>query len=188
MGFFGRMLGFGAGYVVGAKNGMDPIRRAQDTLMRRAPRANGATGGMIDVRPIREVMTTMPRTVTLDTTLQEAARLMAEDDIGDVIVTDRDSDRVAGILTDRDIVIRAVAGGRSTKTTTVEEVFSRDLVAAAPEDTVHHVLELMRALNVRRLPVLEGDRAVGVVSLGDLSIQMDVGATLADISTAVPDR
>jgi CBS domain-containing protein len=187
MGFVGTIVGFGAGYLVGAKKGMDPVRRAQDALLPRA-RTERPDSSMIDVRPIREVMTPLPRTVTVDASLQEAARLMAEDDIGDVIVTERDGERVAGIVTDRDIAIRAVAEGLDPKTATVSEIFSRDLVSARPGDTVHDVLELMSASNVRRLPVVESERAVGVVSLGDLSIQTNVGATLADISTAAPDR
>jgi len=91
------------------------------------------TSGMLprDVQ-VRDVMTVAPETVSLDAPLTAAARLMAEKDIGDVIVIEPGTERVAGIVTDRDIAIRAVAQRRDPDTTTVEEIFSRDLVAAAP--------------------------------------------------------
>ena len=137
---------------------------------------------------VRDVMTAAPETVTLDAPLTAAARLMAEKDIGDVIVIEPGTERVAGIVTDRDIAIRAVAQGRNPDTTTVEEIFSRDLVAADPADLVGHVIELMEDLKVRRLPVVEADRAVGIVSLGDLAVETNVGSALAEISAAAPDR
>jgi CBS domain-containing protein len=188
MGVLGTILSFGAGYALGAKNGMEPVRRVQSKVMRRFPEPIRSIGDRIDVRQVRDVMTAAPQTVTLDASLTTAARVMADNDIGDVIVTESESEKAAGIVTDRDIAIRAVAEGRNPDTTTVEDIFSRDLVAAAPTDTVHDALELMKGLNVRRLPVVEGDRAIGVVSLGDLSIETDVGSTLADISTAAPDH
>jgi len=137
---------------------------------------------------VPDVMTAAPETVTLDAPLTAAARLMAEKDIGDVIVIEPGTERVAGIVTDRDIAIRAVAQGRNPDTTTVEEIFSRDLVAADPADLVAHVIELMEDLKVRRLPVVEADRAVGIVSLGDLAVETNVGSALAEISAAAPDR
>jgi len=133
-------------------------------------------------------MTAAPETVTLDAPLTAAARLMAEKDIGDVIVIEPGTERVAGIVTDRDIAVRAVAEGRNPDTTTVEEIFSRDLVAAAPADSVRRVIDLMEDLKVRRLPVVEADRAIGIVSLGDLAVETNVGSALAEISAAAPDR
>ena len=137
---------------------------------------------------VRDVMTAAPETVTLDAPLTAAARLMAEKDIGDVIVIEPGTERVAGIVTDRDIAIRAIAQGRDPDTTTVEEIFSRDLVAAAPADPVRRVIDLMEDLKVRRLPVVEAARAVGIVSLGDLAVETNVGSALAEISAAAPDR
>ena len=125
---------------------------------------------------------------SLDAPLTAAARLMAEKDIGDVIVIEPGTERVAGIVTDRDIAVRAVAEGRNPDTTTVEEIFSRDLVAAAPADSVRRVIDLMEDLKVRRLPVVEADRAIGIVSLGDLAVETNVGSALAEISAAAPDR
>jgi CBS domain-containing protein len=188
MSVLGTILSFGAGYALGAKKGMKLVRSLQGRVMRRFPEPIRSIGGGIDVRQVRDVMTSAPETVTLDSSLTLAARLMADNDIGDVIVTEPGTERVAGIVTDRDLAIRAIAEGRNPDTTTVEDIFSRDLVATAPTDTVRDALELMKGLNVRRLPVVEGDHAIGVVSLGDLSIETDVSSTLADISIAVPDR
>jgi CBS domain-containing protein len=187
MGLLRDTVSFGAGYVLGAKTGMGPMRRMQSDGLRwrRGPRPR--RGVLRDVQ-VRDVMTAAPETVTLDTSLTAAARLMANNDIGDVIVTEPGTERVAGIVTDRDIAIRAVAEGRDASSTTVEEIFSRDLVAVAPTDTVRHVIELMQGLKVRRLPVVDADRAVGIVSLGDLAVEADVGSTLAEISSAAPDH
>ena len=183
MGVLSTIAGFGAGYAAGATTGFEPLRRVRGGLVRRA----GRRGLPSDVR-IRDVMTAPPQTVTLDSTLTEAARLMAADDIGDVLVTDQRSGGVVGIVTDRDIAIRAVAEERDPDSTTVGDIFSHDLVAVGPTDDVGRALELMESLHVRRLPVVEAGRSVGVVSLGDLAVERNVGSTLARISAAVPDR
>ena len=112
---------------------------------------------------------------------------MADQGIGDVIVVEPGTERVVGIVTDRDIAIRALANGMGPSTK-VGEICSGDLVAVPPTATVRGALDLMKDLNVRRLPVVEDDRATGVVSLGDLSNQAEAGSALADISAASPDR
>jgi CBS domain-containing protein len=187
MGLLSTIVSFGAGYTLGAKTGTAPMRRLQSGVARWGGRSGTSRVLPRDVQ-VRDVMTAAPETVTLDTPLTAAARLMAEKDIGDVIVIEPGTERVAGIVTDRDIAIRAVAEGRNPDTTTVEEIFSRDLVAADPADSVGHVIELMEDLKVRRLPVVEADRAVGIVSLGDLAVETNVGSALAEISAAAPDR
>jgi CBS domain-containing protein len=192
MGIWSTILGFGAGYALGANKDNGSIRRMRSGVMARVsdriPFAGSSSDALVDVRPIREVMTPSPRTITPDATLAAAARMMAEEDIGDVLVADSKTDRLVGIVTDRDIAIRAVAESRDPDLTKVKDVVSGEVASVAPGDTVHETLELMRGLNVRRLPVVEGGRAVGVVSLGDLSVETDVGSALADISTAPPDR
>jgi CBS domain-containing protein len=112
---------------------------------------------------------------------------MRTNDIGDVLVED-DEGRLLGILTDRDIAIRATAEGSDPTTTTVGEVYTRDITALAPMDTVTDAMQLMRAGDIRRLPVVESGKAIGIVSLGDVSIETTPGSVLADISTASPDR
>ena len=192
MGIWSTILGFGAGYALGANKDNESIRQMRNGVMARVadriPFAVPSSEALVDVRPIREVMTPSPRTVTPDTSLAAAARMMAEDDIGDVLVAESKTERLVGIVTDRDITIRAVAESRDPDTTKVKAVVSSEVVSVAPGDTVQDTLELMKGLNVRRLPVVEDGRAIGVVSLGDLSVETDVGSALADISTAPPDR
>jgi CBS domain-containing protein len=193
MGILSTVVGFVAGYALGANKDKESILRARREVMSRFPSRfstsnRSSAGSVVDVRPIREVMTASPRTVTPDTSLAAAARLMKEEDIGDVLVAERNTHRALGIVTDRDIAIRAVAQGSDPDTTSVQDIVSRDLVAAAPTNTVDEAIKLMKDQNVRRLPVIEGGRAIGVISLGDLSVETDVGAVLADISTAAPDR
>ena len=187
MGIFSTIVSFGAGYALGAKTGEAPIRRLQNTIARGTDRSRTSRLLPHDAQ-VREVMTPAPETVSLGTSLTAAARLMADRDIGDVIVIEPETERVAGIITDRDIAIRAVAEGRNPDSTTVEEIFSRDLAAVSRADSVGRVLELIEDLKVRRLPVVEADRAVGIVSLGDLAVETNVGSALAEISSAAPDH
>ncbi len=135
---------------------------------------------------VKEVMTTRPITLDRDASLVEAARVMRDRGIGDVIVVEGDD--AEGIVTDRDIVIRAVAEGADPNTTRLGQVVSGDLTSVAPDDPVERAIELMREKAVRRLPVLEGGKPVGVVSLGDLAIQQDADSVLADISDEPDDR
>src|SRR5213076_2853420 len=103
-------------------------------------------------RQVRDLMAE-PVTVPFDTTLTEAARLMRDADIGDVIVAAQG--RPNGLVTDRDIVVRGLAEGHQPNNTTVGEICTRDLATVSPEDPVERAVELMRQLAVRRLPVVE---------------------------------
>jgi len=131
---------------------------------------------------IREVMTSDPVALPADSPLTAAAEHMKRRDIGDVIVVD--GDQVCGVVTDRDIVVRAVAEGRDPASTRLAEICSRDVVTAAPDDPVDQAVRTMRERAVRRLPVVEGGRPVGVVSLGDLAVERDPDSALAGISVA----
>jgi CBS domain-containing protein len=135
---------------------------------------------------VRDVMS--PATVAVEpmTTVTRAARLMREENVGDVLVT-YDCD-LFGLLTDRDIVLRSVADGRDPDATTVGSVCTPPpVVTLAPEDSTEHAVDLMRRHAVRRLPVVEhGGVPVGVVSLGDLAGTEDPHSALADISRAAP--
>jgi len=132
-------------------------------------------------------MTAAPEAVRTTDTVQDAAARMKSHDIGDVLVEDEQG-RLVGLITDRDIVIRAAAEGWSPVATTVAAVFTREVASVAPTDSVHDAVALMRARDVRRLPVVESGKAVGIVSLGDISIETTPDSLLADISTAAPDR
>jgi CBS domain-containing protein len=131
---------------------------------------------------IRDVMTTSPHTVRPDSTLQDAAREMKSDDIGAVLVEDNGS--VAGILTDRDIVVRAIAEGRDPSSTKVSEVATTDVKTLTPDSTVEDAIKIVREQHVRRIPVVEGGKPAGIVSIGDLAVERDRESALADISAA----
>jgi CBS domain-containing protein len=135
---------------------------------------------------VEEIMTRDPRTVATDDSLLDAARAMRDDDIGDVVVTE--GGRVAGILTDRDITIRAVAEGRDPQSTKVGDVFTSGVQTLEPDDSVEDAIRTVREHDIRRLPVVKDGRAVGILSLGDLAVERDTGSALADISAASPDR
>jgi CBS domain-containing protein len=111
---------------------------------------------------------------------------MRDEDIGDVIVMD--DGKVCGIVTDRDVVVRALAEDRDPKSTKVAEICSRDLTTIAPGDPIDKAVKLMRERSIRRLPVVQGDRPVGIVSIGDLAQDRDPESALADISAAPPNN
>jgi CBS domain-containing protein len=137
-------------------------------------------------RTVEEIMTRDPRTVNAGDPVVEAARIMSDGDIGDVIVVDDGT--VAGIVTDRDIVVRGVAEGREPDSTPVGEVCTTGIEALEPGATVDDALRKMREADIRRLPVVEGGRLVGIVSLGDLAVEREPDSILADISAASPDQ
>lgn len=135
---------------------------------------------------VREVMTANPKTVDADDTIVDAARLMRDEDVGAVIVLK--GKRVDGIATDRDIAVRAVADSRDPGATSIGEIASTDLVSLSPDDSVDRAVQVMRQRSVRRLPVVDGDRPVGIVSIGDLAVDRDSTSALADISAAQPNN
>ncbi len=135
---------------------------------------------------IRELMIKDLVALPADASVEDASRHMKDRDIGDVIVLE-DED-VAGILTDRDIVIRAIAEGRSPAETTIGEIASRDLATVSPDDTVETVIGIMRTRALRRVPVVEARKLLGIVSIGDLAVERDSDSALADISAAEPNE
>jgi len=132
---------------------------------------------------IRDVMTPNPLTLESTSTIADAARAMKIAEIGPVPVID-DRGHICGIVTDRDIVVRGLAEGRDPTTTPVGDVCSTELVVVSPDDTVDDAVTLMRDRAVRRLPVVEDGRAVGIVAIGDLARVRDEKSPLADISSA----
>ena len=135
---------------------------------------------------VKDVMTAEPVVLSKDAPLVEAARLMRDQGIGDVIVVEGES--AEGLVTDRDLVIRAVAEGADPSTTSLGQVISSEFVTVAPDDPIERAIELMRERAVRRLPVVEGGKPVGVVSIGDLAVERDPYSVLADISEEPPSR
>ncbi|MBC9713387.1 CBS domain-containing protein [Streptomyces sp. TRM66268-LWL] len=134
---------------------------------------------------VRDVMTPGVVAVRPDASLVEAAQLMRAQDIGGVLVAAGGT--VLGVLTDRDITLRAVADGADPLTVSAQAVCTPHPVAVSPEDSVRAAVALMREYAVRRLPVIEDGRPVGIVSLGDLAIALDPDSTLAQISGTEPD-
>ena len=133
---------------------------------------------------VHEIMTAHARCVGLDNTLVEAAGLMRELDVGALPVCDED--RLAGMVTDRDIVLRGVADGRDPNTTPVRDVMSQGVVYAFADQEVEEAVRAMEDRQIRRLPILSRDkRLVGIVSLGDIatsSSPMFSGNALRDVS------
>ena len=116
---------------------------------------------------IKEVMTSQVKTCEPDTTVIEAAKVMAKEDVGPVPIVEQG--RLTGIVTDRDIVVRVVAEGRDPSSTTVGEIASRDLVTVSPDDDLDAALKQLAEYQVRRIPVVEGDRLVGIVAQADIA-------------------
>jgi CBS domain-containing protein len=137
-------------------------------------------------RTVEEIMTRDPRTVNAGDTIVDAARVMRDSDIGDVVVME--DGQVSGIVTDRDIVVRGIAEGRDPDSTTVGDVCTTGIETIDPASSVDDALRLMREHDIRRLPVVKNGRPVGIVSLGDLAVEREPDSTLADISAAAPDQ
>ncbi len=132
---------------------------------------------------IKDVMTNAPVTVAGAMSVVEAARRMRDDNIGSVVVTD--GDRLLGIVTDRDLVVRVLAEGHDPRQTTLEGICTVELTTVTPEDDVETAVKLMRDKAVRRLPVIErAGHPVGMVSLGDLAVEKDPDSALGQISRA----
>jgi len=137
---------------------------------------------------IRDVMTSNPRTVSPNDTNQNAARVMRDEDTGAVPVVE--NGRPIGMVTDRDIVVRAVANGELNRP--VRDVVSGNVVTARPDMSTKEAAQLMSEYQVRRLPVVENDCLVGIVSIGDLAVKeaddKRMGDVLQEISQGVKER
>ena len=117
---------------------------------------------------IRDLMTRSPRTIDSAGSAVDAARLMRDEDVGLIPIVE--SDRLVGTVTDRDIAVRLVAGGKSPETTHVADIASRELVTIDPDQDVDEAMRLMSKHQVRRLPVVEEDgKLVGIVAQADIA-------------------
>ncbi|MCQ4079314.1 CBS domain-containing protein [Streptomyces sp. RB6PN25] len=134
---------------------------------------------------VQEIMTTAPVKVGVQTSIAQVARRMRDEDIGAVLVADDNALR--GLVTDRDLVVRAPADGKNPEQTTVTDVCSSQVVTISPDHAVSTAVELMRKHSLRRLPVVRGGQPVGILSLGDLAIERDEHCALADIIAAEPN-
>jgi CBS domain-containing protein len=136
------------------------------------------------MKKISEVMTSEVQVVQPDDTLQDAAAIMAEQDVGALPVCD--GSRLQGMITDRDIAVRAVANGRDADTA-VREVMSEDVIWCSEDDDTQEVLGRMGERQIRRIPVVDANRnLVGIVSLGDLAIEDEENVDEALRSISMP--
>jgi len=137
---------------------------------------------------IRDVMTPNPRTISPNDSIQNAARIMRDEDTGVVPVVD--NGKPVGVVTDRDIVVRAVSEDRLNRP--VRDIVTTDIVAARPDMSTREAVELMSEHQVRRLPVVENDKLVGIVSIGDIAVKEGrdsrVGDALQHISEGVKEQ
>jgi CBS domain-containing protein len=199
VGIFSGVVGFGLGYAAGMKVGDRPIRAARgvaDEARARASSVSTAAARMrsritglgertIDVREVREVMTAAPETVTPDTTIRDAAATMERADVGNLLVVE--NEQLRGIVTDRDIAVRAVGRGLDPSVR-VRDVQTPSTVSVSPTATVAEAVAVMRDNDVRRVPVVEAGRPIGIVSLGDLAVSREPKSLLADITSAPPNN
>jgi CBS domain-containing protein len=180
MGMFTNAISFGAGYWAGMRLGHRPVtavRGAVDQARGRAEAVGAQASGLrdrasataravqsrlagdatIDVRELREVMSVAPETVEARTPIRDAAEMMRKADIGNVVVIE--NDQIRGILTDRDIAVRAVAEGRDPATTMAGDIMTPSPITIAPTATVREAIDMMHQHDVRRLPVDEPQRS-----------------------------
>jgi CBS domain-containing protein len=138
---------------------------------------------------VRELMTKQPATVEPDATLGEVATLMKQEDCGSIPVVE--GGRLVGIVTDRDIVVRGVAAGVDPKTQRVSKVMSSDPVTVGPDDDVAEAEKKMADRQIRRMPVVEGGRLVGIIVTAQIAragSDGEVGKTLKEISEPTSGR
>jgi CBS domain-containing protein len=117
---------------------------------------------------VRDAMTANPRTLRVGATVLDAARAMEEEDVGSIPVVDADG-ILFGVITDRDIVLRVVAAGRDPAATSIDAVATRDVSPAYPDESLDEALQQMAQRQVRRLPVIEDDRVVGLLAQADVA-------------------
>ena len=135
---------------------------------------------------VKQIMTTDVSTVAPNDTVTKAASIMKQLNIGSVPVTD--GNRVVGMVTDRDITLRGVAKGGDPNQN-ILEVMTSDIKYATPDMDVHAVADLMAENQVRRLPVIDNDKLVGIVAIGDLAVENmfenEAGEALHNISMGI---
>ncbi len=131
---------------------------------------------------LRDVMSTPPAVVEVSAPIVDAARAMRDLDIGDVLVVD--GEQLFGILTDRDITVRAVAQGTPLEAVTAGDVCSTGVLTLSADQTVEDAVRLMSDNALRRVPITEDQRLVGIVSLGDLAVEREPDSVLSEISSA----
>jgi CBS domain-containing protein len=137
-------------------------------------------------RKVRDIMTGSPTSVAPELDLITVARTMRDEDIGNVLVMD--GDVLQGVVTDRDLVVRGLAGGLDPRETKIGGLCSNVTATVGPDDDLDKAVDMMRERAIRRLPVMDNGRPVGIVSIGDLALEKDPRSALAHISAAEPNQ
>ena len=136
---------------------------------------------------VRDTMTGSPRSIDASTSVVEAAQLMREGHIGSLPITT--DEQLVGMITDRDIAMRVVAEAADHTNTSVGDVSSRDLVTVEPDEDLDEALQLMARHQVRRLPVVENGRLVGIVAQADIALsENEKTAKLVEAISAPSER
>jgi CBS domain-containing protein len=135
---------------------------------------------------VRSVMTGPVVTLPPDATVAQAAEQMRINEIGNVLVAE--GDKLFGVVTDRDLVVKAMALGLDPQRTPLERVCTQETVTIGPDADVAQAVQLMADNALRRLPVLADDKIVGILSLGDLAAKRDPDSALGEISSAPPNN
>ncbi len=136
----------------------------------------------------RDIMTKNPTVANREMSLREVANLMRDGDFGVLPVVVKDTQKLVGILTDRDIVVRAVADGKNVMETTVGETMSDKLFTAQPDDFAFEAVRTMGERQVRRIPIVDDAGVLqGIIAMADIALEMEdereIAETLEDISS-----
>ena len=136
------------------------------------------------VQSLQEIMSKNVATITPQQSVAEAAQIMSQHNIGSVPVVQ--NGQCVGIVTDRDITLRAAAKGVDSTTTKIESIMSKNVVTATPQMDVHEASKLMADKQIRRLPIVENNKLTGIIAIGDIAVenryQNEAGDALSDIS------
>lgn len=136
----------------------------------------------------RDIMSSNVKSVSADTTLREVAQIMKDQDSGIVPVIDEDR-RLLGVITDRDLVVRALATNKDPRDVRARDVMSSDIEAVTPDEEIRDVLDLMGDKQVRRVPVVDrDDRLLGIISIGDIATRADNDQELQDAFARISSR
>lgn len=121
---------------------------------------------------LKDIMTSDIASLNQMSTVQDAALLMAKHNVGSIPICD--NQKIIGIVTDRDIALRSVAEGSDSTKRTVGDIMTKDIVTGTPSMNVHEAAKIMSEKQIRRIPVVENNNLVGMVSLGDISVQPEL--------------
>jgi len=135
---------------------------------------------------VRDVMTRSIVTVSPDASIKEVAELMQKHNVGAIPVVDQNG--LKGIVTDRDLVVRNIASGKDPFSTPVKEVMTSQVTAVTPDEDISSVTKIMASRQIRRLPVVDNQQVIGMISLGDIAttgrpeLTMEASEALSEIS------